>query len=402
MNDLQTDFNDSFSTQTWKSIVQKELKEKAYADYLIWKSLDGFEIESWQNELPIDRAKLVPLTEPWKITEPIFETDAKLANTLALNALNSGAEAIWFDKSFHGAAADVATHGIDQHIARVFVRENTWHDPFKSLLHSGISRELNNKTYLLNGLRMRERGANAVQEIGFVIAQFLELLETKGAHLDCIVQLGYGSSFITETAKTRAFRWLWRSVLEHEGLPAQNPTIIATNAGNEYSQHDEHTNILRGTSAAMSAAVGGVSFIMIRPWDRNWRTNNDFSARVSRNIQTLLKDEARLDKNLNPADGSFFIENLTTAMAKAAWQLVQKIQTKGGFSQYAISGQLKAEMEQARYQQLDAYRGNGKTLLGINKFKPTDQKVDLLPIVNEYALLPDYFFIPTEIQVKTP
>lgn len=398
--DKQTLFR-ADSTDAWKERVLKELKDKPYEDYLTWQSLDGFEIEAWQNQLPSNLPQIKPLAEPWKSLEPIYETDAQMANESALAALMVGAEAIWFEKSFQGAAAQVASNKIDTNIAPVFIKHVTLHDTHQNLLRNGEDIEIKlDKTNLINGLRLRQRGANAITEIALTIAQGIEIGQKIGFDKPLIFKLGYGSSFLTELAKTRALRWLWQSILKHENQEVKNPEIIACNLQIGYSKNDEHTNILRATAAGLSAIIGGAQYVMIEPWNKSWKSNDSKAKRISRNIHNLLRDESKLDKNLNQADGSYFIENLTVALAEKTWSLVQQIETKGGFSAYAKSGELKLLLETQRHQLIEAHKSGKKTLLGVNKFPNEKVVEESAPKTSKYALLPDFLYLPTTIKPK--
>lgn len=387
------------TTEAWKARVQKELKDKPYEDFLVWKSLDGFEIEAWQNQLPENLPQIKPNAQPWKSLEPVYETDAQQANEAALAALMSGAEALWFEKSFQGAAAEVATNKIDTNIAPVFIKHMSFTDSHQDLLRKGESVAFEaGKMQLINGLRLRQRGANAVTEIALTIAQALEIGQQIGFETPMIFKLGYGSGFLTELAKTRALRWLWQSILANENQEITNPEIIACNLQIGYAHNDEHTNILRATTAGLSAVIGGAQYVMIEPWNKAWNESDKMAKRISRNIHNLMRDESKLDKNLNQADGSYFIENLTVAMAEKAWLLVQEIESKGGFSAFAKSGELKALLESERDQLIEAHKSGKKTLLGVNKFPPANAVEESAPKTSEYALLPDFLFIPTAIK----
>ena len=388
---------DADTKTAWKSRVEKELKGKSFEDHLIWKSLDGFEIESFQNTLPTPMPTPPLRSTPWKALEGIYATDAQAANREALNALNLGAESIWFHKSFLGAAAEVATKGIDQSIAPVFIRGNSMVDPFKDLLKTGNASGSFDGSLLLNGSRYRERGAGPIMEGALLLASGIACLE-KGVDAKHITfQLGYGSAFLTEIAKTRAFRWLWAATLRQHGVERPDMNLIGVNLTQHYPINDEHTNILRASSAAMAAVIGGADYVMLRRWDGHWKKDDGFSQRLTRNIHNLMKEEGRLDKNLNPADGSYFIEHLTLRLAREMWSEVQGILRAGGFSSYALSGSLKQSLTNDREQLIQAYRDGSRVLLGVNKYPPSEFKQEPAPEASTYTLLPDYCHLPTEI-----
>ena len=389
----------SFSSEVWKQRVERELKGKSYDDFLIWNSLDGFNMEAWSNSLPDSLPAVQPLSEPWKIVEPVYEEDARQANRHALEALMAGAEAIWFDKGYLGAAAEVACRNIDREIAPVFIDEGNYVDPYRHLLKTAETDDSPREgAWLINGVRLRERGANLIQEAAVMLAQAIELGDRQGYEVPILFKSGIGNGFLSEIAKLRALRWIWSGVLKQRGLTPANPTLLAVNLSNTYAINDEHSNILRATSSAMSAVIGGAQFIMVEPWNKHWKENDPFSARISRNIQTLLKEEGRMDKNLNPADGSYFIENLTATIAEKVWEQVTEIQRAGGFTAYARSRKLKEALADSRKKSAEAYTSGSNVLLGVNKYPPAEPKQEHNADTTCYALLPDYLFIPAELQ----
>ena len=198
----------------WRKQVERELKGKSYDDYLIWKSLDRFSIESWQDKPPEHIPSLPPLTEPWKITEPVYETDAQAANARALEALMNGAESIWFFKAFKGAAAEVAKKDIDTSIAPVFFSGDQPVDAFRSFLKEGTNPEIpSGQLLMIDGRRLRERGCSIIDEVALIIAQALFACDKVGFDHPPLFVTGTGTAFLTEIAKLRALRWLWSSIL---------------------------------------------------------------------------------------------------------------------------------------------------------------------------------------------
>jgi methylmalonyl-CoA mutase len=374
----------------WRAQVDKELKGKPYEDFLVWKSLEGFNIESWQDQLPDIVPILIQNQEPWKAIEFINEPSATEANTKALASLMAGAEGIWFEKSFRGAAAEVAIRNIDQDFAPVFIKHETLLDYFgPTLKHGTDANSSEGDTLLIRGERLRERGATVIQEVALMLAQGIEALAKSETQPTILFSTGLGYSYLTELSKIRAFRWLWSSVLTKEGYDAANPQLLATNLTNEYSKTDEYTNVLRATSSGLAGAIGGATYVMIKPWDHHFSEASDFSSRITRNIQTLMKDEARIDKNLNPSDGSFFIENLTSKIAELAWAEVQRIEEFGGFSTYTLSKQLLSDLNESRNEKLEAYMKDESILLGSNKYPPISPDSEPIISGSEYSYLPD-------------
>ena len=95
--------------------------------------------------------------------------------------------------------------------------------------------------------------------------------------------------------------------------------------------YDAHVNLLRSQTEAMSAALAGVDSITVRPFDKTYQTPDDFSERIARNQQLLLKEECHLDKVVDPSAGSYYVEVLTNSLADVAWKLFLEVEDKGGF-----------------------------------------------------------------------
>jgi len=96
--------------------------------------------------------------------------------------------------------------------------------------------------------------------------------------------------------------------------------------------YDPYVNMLRGTTEAMSAAIGGVHSLEVTPFDASFESPTEFSKRIARNVELLLKHESHFDQVVDPAGGSYYIENLTQSIAAEAWKLFLEIEEKGGYA----------------------------------------------------------------------
>jgi len=386
------------ASYSWRSLAEKELKGKEFNDFLVWNNIDGITLQSWQDTLPNTLPQPPLRTTPWKILECITETDAQSANKDALNALMQGAEAIWFDKGYLGAAKEVVTKGIDQSIAPVFVRGENAVDIYANLFRSGESPNTETEgALLLDGRHIRERGGSPVQEVAVLLAQFIEVAQNNDHLEQVIIRTCNGSSFLTELSKLRALRWLLDSAMKHMEKSIQ-VTFISTNLSMINARNDEHTNILRCTTAGLAGAIGGADFVMINAWDSSWNADLNFSRRITRNIQLLLKEEGRFDKNLNPVDGAYFIEHLTEQIARQAWKQVQSIEGAGGFTTYTTSGALYQEIETKRNELLTLFTKDKAVLLGINRFQPDTVESEVSTEKSQYKYLPPLLNLPFELQ----
>ena len=136
-----------------------------------------------------------------------------------------------------------------------------------------------------------------------------------------------------------------------------------------------HNNLLRGTTEAMSAAVGGCDSIEVTPFDAALKPSDDFSRRLARNTQVILKKEAYLDRVVDPAGGSYYVEALTDSPARAAWKLFQQVDANGGLLKSIRSGFVQQEIANSRRQKDDAIAACRRSLLGTNQYPEMDERV---------------------------
>ncbi|MDE6145743.1 MAG: hypothetical protein K2F96_05645 [Muribaculaceae bacterium] len=168
-------------------------------------------------------------------------------------------------------------------------------------------------------------GAYIYQELGYALswgAQWLTLLTEAGLPADLVASkikfdMGISTNYFMELAKFRAARMLWAQIVEQYN-PAEPEAckMMAHATTSKYNQtiYDAHVNLLRSQTEAMSAALAGVDSITVTPFDVPFKTPDEFSERIARNQQLLLKEESHLDKVVDPAGGSYYIETLTVSI----------------------------------------------------------------------------------------
>ncbi len=198
------------------------------------------------------------------------------------------------------------------------------------------------RTVGVNGKFFHDAGAGTVQELAFTLAQaneYLAALTARGLDADQIsarmhFTLAVGSHYFLEVAKFRAMRMLWAEVVKAYQPQKEEAGQLfmhgATSAWNK-TLYDPYVNMLRSTTEAMSAAIGGVDSLQIDPFDSSFRQPGDFSLRMARNQQIILKQEAYFNRVADPAAGSYYVETLTASLAKAAWELFVEVEEQGGF-----------------------------------------------------------------------
>ncbi len=222
-------------------------------------------------------------------------------------------------------------------------------------------------------------GATSTQELAYALAQGSEYIsrysEMGFAAADVAKKMYFsfavGSSYFMEIAKFRAARLLWANVVEAyttESNCAEKMLIFATTSEYNQTVYDSYVNMLRGTTEAMSAALAGVDFLEVLPFDFAYRVPNDFSRRIARNVQSILKKESRFDQVVDPAAGSYYIETLTEKIATAAWDMFRGIEEAGGYVAEFQAGKIQEAVKAVSDKKDKNLATRRDTLLGTNQF----------------------------------
>lgn len=383
---LFSEFKDTTKSE-WLARIEKDLKGRPMSA-LMWQIpnpvkdsediiIDPFaHVEDLKGQVP------VPITgekvdNSWAIEEHIKveNKDFKKANKQALQALMGGINAPHFIFETYPTTAQLATllAGIElEYIAIYFSEQTKNKNPSKhlkkftqlavekgvknvKLLRGGIfynpfadSRHevkatsellLWTKEHLplfkvitIDGGRFFQGSENVVAELAQTLKageNYLKRLTDKGIESNLIanrIQFNFhiGLHYFIEISKIRAFKILWHNVLAAYNTPSVCDNIHALIAS-DTQREDSHTNKIRATTQAMSAVLGGVNALAIAPSDAKSSENDDFNRRIARNIQHLLQMESYFDRVIDPAAGSYYIEQLTTKIAEAAWTYFQEM-----------------------------------------------------------------------------
>lgn len=232
---------------------------------------------------------------------------------------------------------------------------------------------------------LHEGGANATQELAYAMAWGAGALAA--AEVDPIdraatkIQFVFaiGPYYFIEIAKFRAARLLWANVLAaFRADPAAFPMrLAAVTPRRNKSAYDRYTNLLRATTEALSAVLGGCDSVAIDPFG--------FDQHLALNVQRILKEEAHLDAVTDPAGGSYYIELLTAALAREAWKLFQQIEAEGRFPEWGAAGALSA-LDESRIARQKAVSSRRRTLVGVNNFPNLGEKTpEFEPPASEFG-----------------
>jgi methylmalonyl-CoA mutase len=236
------------------------------------------------------------------------------------------------------------------------------YDQLADLTKWAVANAPKSLTLVACGRPYHESGANAVQDLAFTMASAvatLRALEARGVSINdaasrMLIRLSVGGNFFMEIAKLRAMRVLWAQVVRACGGSDEAAKIHlhARSGLFNKTQFDPHVNILRGTTEAFAAVVGGADSIHVAPWDATLSSvPSDLGRRIARNTQIMLREEARLDQVVDLAGGSWAVETLTHQLCVAAWKLFQEVEAMGG-----LKAALEAGFPQAKIAEVAAAR----------------------------------------------
>lgn len=212
-------------------------------------------------------------------------------------------------------------------------------------------------------------GASTVTELGLALAHAHEFVGRFGASAlnQITFNMAIGKTYLLEVAKFRALRSLWAKIGEGYGVEASAHIYAETGLRNK-TIFDPNVNMLRTTTEAMSALIGGVDEICVQPYDITFRESTPQAKRVARNQALVMQYEAFVTKVNDPAAGSYAIENLTNDICEKAWNVFRDIESKGGMLEALKSGYVQELIEKEAATEQALYNEGKITLVGTNKF----------------------------------
>ncbi len=213
---------------------------------------------------------------------------------------------------------------------------------------------------------LHEAGAHAIQELGFGIAAGVERLAGDLATPEIEFVFAAGPSYFIEIAKLRAARILWAQVVSAFGDTACRMKIHVRTPQRNKSVYDRYTNLLRVTTEALSAAVGGCDSLTVGSFG--------FDSHLAANVQHLLKEESHIDAVADPAGGSYYIEALTDSLAREAWKVLQQVEAAGGFAAATAAGSIEKALAETRAARAKAYSTRRRALVGVNNYPDVTEK----------------------------
>ncbi|HRD37054.1 MAG TPA: methylmalonyl-CoA mutase subunit beta [Bacteroidia bacterium] len=417
MQKLFTEFEGT-NSQKWKDQIVKDLKGIDF-NQLIWKTHNGISVNPFYTSEDIKEKKEPLFSESdWDICEHILVKDEKQANQRAFNALKNGASGLSFyiHQKINTAAlikdislehiysnffiSNDALHVLED-LKNIYGTKNAFENKLKCFVnidpiclyayygewHDNQEADmevLNKLVHIpLNASLYEEAGASTVNELAFALShvnEYFNFLNEKGNLKDKTIHaiFSVAPDFFTEIAKLRAFRKLVALLQESYGtnFPLH---IHAQTAQLDKSAMDVYTNMLRTTTEAMSAVIGGANSVSVLPYNEGFSEVNEFSSRIARNQQHILKDESYLNKVNDIAAGSYYIESITDQLAEKAWEQFKSIEAKGGFIACLKNNFIQTLISEGVSTLIHEVKEGKLVLVGVNKFQNKAEKVAAVP-----------------------
>jgi methylmalonyl-CoA mutase len=399
--------------EQWKDQIKQDLKGASYDEKLIFRSLDGIEVQPFYTSADVKDHMQLPPPLPWRICEKINVASAGEGNTQATKVLQKGAESLWLHISSESVEPDVLFEGFNlknlqvhlsfsffspdyvEKLKSYFKNKNTevhlqldvlgniaatgsWFfdqkRDFKILKSVIESTPHFASTISINCDLYQNAGATIPQQLAFSLAhanEYLNLLCQKGEKQDEF-QLQFivatGSNYFFEIAKIRALRLLNASLAKEYDLP-KTCFILAQPSQRDKTLYDYNVNLLRSTTQCMSAVLGGADAVSNQPYDLLFHKDSSFGRRIARNQLLVMKHEAYFDKVANPADGAYYIEHLTHEFADKALEIFKQIEEEGGFLKLLLKGELQKRIKVSAQKEQQLFDEGKLVLIGTNKFE---------------------------------
>lgn len=389
----------------WREKIISELKENK--DRIFYKN----EIEQIEFDITSKTSNSFDYSDnrksnEWKNCFKIEVKDEIQANLICLKALMQGADCLYFEingsnTDWNELFKDIQFEYINSKI--LFLNQNDL-DTFNQFvgeneiqnitlmmdpLINGFEKN-DSRSVLLNGFELQQIGANTWQEIGILLSTFHEILLNDGTKFH--FHLGIGQNYFLEIAKIRSLKWLCNYLCEIYQISPEIHFSAEIGFMNK-SLKDPYTNLLRQTTEAMAAISGGVSEIIIRPYDDlSANGSNDFTRRMALNISNILKEESYFDFVKDPLKGSNIIELLTEKITLKAWDFLRSLDEFKSINGTSKIDHITNIISETRNKRLELFNQNRLELIGVNSFINSKEEMNSWTNNKSYLNLPYLIF----------
>jgi methylmalonyl-CoA mutase len=401
----------SSTPEQWRNQVIKDLKGADFDEKLIWHTSDGIAVQPYytRSDIPNHTTSVFSHAQ-WQHCMDVYVHNSKAANEFALKALDKGAtglhfiidsavdcdvlfKQILFEYIFCVVEVKTTDSNIikavhqyfEKHIDKQLIKElylvlnPLW------LIENGKSNALafyetmcaefiveQNFDLKIDATAYANAGANHTQQLGFVLAQCNAYLnqDTLLAKLNekkLVIEISVGSNYFFEIAKLRALRQVIAFLLKQYGVTMEL-IVLSKTAINNKSAADSFTNLLRTTTEAMAAVIGGCNALSVGRYDMHTKDKNEQAIWWALNQSLMLEHEAYLNQMADVAAGSYYIEKLTEQLAENAWNIFKDIENEGGWLAYFESGDATRTVQEAFSDMLQQFQSKESTMIGVNQF----------------------------------
>ncbi len=247
----------------------------------------------------------------------------------------------------------------------------------------------------ISGYHMQEAGATCLQELAYTIADGIEYAraaQQSGLDIDAFAPrlsffFAIGMNFFMEVAKLRAARVLWAEYIDKIFQPKDQKSLMlrthCQTSGVSLTSKDPYNNVIRTTIEALAAVLGGTQSLHTNSFDEALGLPTDTSARIARNTQLIIRDEADITRVVDPLGGSYYVESLTQSLVDEARTIIDEIEEMGGMAEAVASGMPKLKIEESAARRQARIDRGEDVIVGVNKFEaPDEAEVDVLMIDN--------------------
>lgn len=442
------------SKEDWIRQAVRDLKGKDFDATLVRETSDGIQIDPFYTQEDVEEntnCSIAPnpflsgfSPRYWSNVHLVGKEEENISNKDLLSALENGADAIILplngdenlDQILHGVLPQyihvfidplknplaslqrfldwVKRNGFNPHE----IRGGLFWDGFANSLREKQSRDkviemaasilehtkdlIQFKVFTIDSSVYHNSGASTVQELGYSLSAYIELLDGLiqiGVSADeilgkTLLKTAVGSEYFMEMVKIRTSRILIYQLakLYQVNIPLENLFIFASTSFWTKSKLDVHTNMLRNTTEAMAAILGGCNALQVLPHDGVLGNSDSFSKRMARNISNILKEESYLDKVLDPMAGSYYLESVQKKIFGAVKAKLMEIESEGGWWNLYQSMEIQKDVKSMRERRINSVL-NGETVkIGVNKFLNSKELIDKGNIPTEEA--EDWQIIP--------
>ncbi len=231
---------------------------------------------------------------------------------------------------------------------------------------------IDNKNFKINinSASVRNKGANIIQEIAFLLSLANEYLNIYGCNIaeHISFELTQGSNYFFEISKIQVLRILWSIISNEHGQQIDDCIITTIPSVRNKTIKNYNNNIIRSTSECISGILGGCNFIKSIPYDSLFNEKNEFSQRIMNNQLLILKNETHLDKVSNAIEGCYYINDLIRIVSEKSLSLFKKIEKNGGYFESHKNGFIKEQIEKSNRLENSFYDLKKNILVGFNKY----------------------------------